>query len=145
MQMDCALVPERRAKLKRGTNPFQVFSIENRPDLAARNPHDNVSQITSRLAAIWRSMIPEQKLIYVEYAKHFDRAQAVERRRKAQPARVPTSTFPTPRIHIVRRAGSNAVIETASLNALSMASGDAASGAVREKCISPDSEVTLIL
>jgi hypothetical protein len=70
-------------------------------------------------------MTPEQKLIYGEHAKRYDRAQAAERRRKAQRARVAAFSFRIPMIHIVRRAGASAAIEKASLNVLSMSSGDA--------------------
>jgi hypothetical protein len=127
MQRRPTLIPERGFKKKRRTEGFQVFCVEKRPDLTARNPQEPVGAITSRLAAMWRAMSAKQKRIYADYAKQFDNEQALEHHRKPRPPPKQISTFPLPMIHIVRRVGSSDVVERASLNALMMETGDAVS------------------
>jgi hypothetical protein len=111
-------------KRRRLTDAFQVFCAENRPDIKAQNPTDHVGVITSRLAAIWRSMPRESKMVYVDFAKRFDLNHGNVGKRKVRPIRGVKHEFMIPLIHVVRRSESSAAAESASLSSLYTSMGD---------------------
>lgn len=45
--------------------PFQIFCLEKREDVAMKNPNLNSSEVTSLLGYLWRSLTPEKKEFYI--------------------------------------------------------------------------------
>jgi hypothetical protein len=120
---DSSLIPKKRAGLKRLTDPFQVFCTEHRPEVTANNPLETVGGITSILSAMWRSMTSDQKIVYVECARRYDRIQAA---RRGTPSSEPSREQPPlaiPLIHVVRRGDSSRTVEMASVHSLRIADG----------------------
>jgi hypothetical protein len=113
-------IPKRLTGHKRFTDPFQVFCTDSRPDVAAKNPTETVGGITAILSAMWRSMTTEQKMVYVECARRFDRIQEA---RSLNPRPPPTCGHPplaVPLIHVVRRGDSSQAVEMASMHSLTI-------------------------
>jgi hypothetical protein len=107
------------ASKKRRTDPFQVFCMKNRADLAAQNPNDPVGIITSRLSQVWRSMNSDQKNLYVALARQFDQAPpAPMRPTKSRYRALPAAVFVLPMIHVVKRGESGAGVEVVSFDSL---------------------------
>jgi hypothetical protein len=48
--------------------PFQIFSLHQRPQLAVDNPGLSNSRLTSVLSQMWRSLTPGEKQEYVDVA-----------------------------------------------------------------------------
>ena len=110
---------KRQISKKKMTDPFQVFSAENRAEVTARNPKESVGTITSMLASMWRSMTMERKLHYMEFARQFDMVQDSVRRKPRPPVEQPEKMdMMVPSIYIVRRSGTNDAIHAMSVDQL---------------------------
>jgi hypothetical protein len=46
------------------SEPFQVFALQHRERVLARNPHLTASQLISTLSRMWRNLSEEQKVEY---------------------------------------------------------------------------------
>jgi hypothetical protein len=119
---------------KRLTDPFQVFCTENRSDIAAQNPKETVGGVTSILASMWRSMTTDKKMVYIEFAREFDRAQAARRRPKMPAIPPQHDEILLPFIHVVRRGISSQNVEAVSLNSMGMPGPEGLSGS-RHPCV----------
>lgn len=107
------------------TDPFQVFCMEKRQEVSAANPDENVSGVTSILAAMWRSMSTDKKLPYVQLARLFDLSQGSGVKKKEKPPtpmkeleQTDTDQLCLPCIHIVKRNKSGEDIEETSIKTL---------------------------
>jgi hypothetical protein len=117
-----ARCPRKHVSKKSTTDPFQVFCAENRPEISSLNPNESVGMITSILASMWRSMSPEKKIPYVEFAKQFDRSQQVFWRPSRPPAiKEKKISLVLPSIYVVKRIGCSSLIQEASLSSLTHA------------------------
>jgi hypothetical protein len=54
-----------RSYKRKKIEPFIMFCLHRRSELAAENPHLNCGQVTAALGSIWRALPPEEKEIYV--------------------------------------------------------------------------------
>ena len=53
-------------------DPFQIFCIQNRKQIAIIHPEMKTWEITSYLSQVWRSKSNTEKQIYVEIAEKLD-------------------------------------------------------------------------
>jgi hypothetical protein len=56
-----------RSRIK--AEPFQIFCLRNRRDVAQLNPHLSFFEVTSVLGRLWRGLTLAQKSEYVDFAK----------------------------------------------------------------------------
>jgi hypothetical protein len=82
--------------------PFQIFSLRQRPEISRQNPSLTNSELTSLLGRMWRSLPQNEKQEYLQLALNVatERRQPRKRRSKPKPEdiveQISTSPNPSP-------------------------------------------------
>jgi hypothetical protein len=63
---------EDKVTIRRPPNAFIIFSKEWRKNIAAQNPQETNTQISTRLGAMWKLMSKEQKVHYTDMARNLN-------------------------------------------------------------------------
>jgi hypothetical protein len=88
--------PPREASSKRiRMEPFQIFSLRRRTEVAQQNPGLTNSALISLLGRMWRALPPNEKEEYMDLALNVDPADRPTRRRRSpRPAADPDDDTP---------------------------------------------------
>jgi hypothetical protein len=67
------------------TEPFQIFSLRHRPELARQNPSLSSSELTSALGSMWRSLTFQARQEYLQMASSVATKGKDVRKRRPKP------------------------------------------------------------
>jgi hypothetical protein len=76
--------------------PFQIFSLRRRAEVAQQNPGLSNSAVISLLGRMWRSLSQREKEEYMELALNVPPADRPARRRKPPQPSQPHADYPPP-------------------------------------------------